>query len=85
MGHDDSDRCVVEVKDHSVNRHVKMVWASPYGLVAEISLENGVWRLHWRTEAAVMRMRHYDQAVIALGPIIERMNILHKVTQRLTR
>ena len=85
MGHDDSDRCVVEVVDVPGNKLMKAVYASTYGPIAEISLEWGLWQFHWLPFAAALRTNHSKHVTDAVGPIIERLNLLHKVTQRLTR
>lgn len=85
MGHDDSDKCVIEITDDPRNEMKKHVYIATYGLLGVIALTPGGRYLHWQPDAALLTTRHAYQAAEYLREYVNQLNILHKITQRLTR
>lgn len=83
MGFDDTAECLIELCGHEYDPHITLVRVAPYGYVAQISQEHGVWRVRWRSEAAILTMRHHFLIDASLNTIVKDRNTLLRVTKRL--
>lgn len=71
--------------DDTSNPRLKHVLVSTYGLVGEFSLARGQWGMHWCAGAAALTAKDYDTVFLHTRALLKDMNVLHNVTQRLTR